>query len=196
MNLYDRLNDLIETRLEVDSTRSLNARYRYDRNQNRVMTIYPEGNAESAIYDERDLLFKSTRGADSRPVAGLFAASDPTSFDRPGGAGTVASTITNNYDRNRNLTEMVDAANTDSTNSNNSKIAGVGDVTKIAYDGFDRRKAVTDPDGNKTVYTYDPDDNVVRVIKDGDPINDGVGATENKTLEVTEYIHDELSRLI
>ncbi|MCI0545307.1 MAG: hypothetical protein L0Z49_12835, partial [Actinobacteria bacterium] len=75
-----------------------------------------------------------------------------------------------------------------------SSIAGSGDATKQTYDGYDRLKTVTDPLGNKATYVYDPDSNVVRVIRDGDPIDDLAGASENKTLSVTETIHDELSR--
>src|SRR5262249_7641569 len=52
LNLYDRINDPIETRTEVDNTHALTTRYRYDANQNRVLTIYPEGNAAAAVYDE------------------------------------------------------------------------------------------------------------------------------------------------
>jgi YD repeat-containing protein len=87
LTLYDRLNDRIEIRMEVDSTRSLVTRYRYDGNQHLVFTIYPEGNADSSVYDERDLLFQLIRGASSRPSAGMYASGDPTSFNRPGGSG-------------------------------------------------------------------------------------------------------------
>src|SRR5262249_46027232 len=83
--LSDRLNDVLEARAEVDATHALATRYRYDGNQNLVLTIYPEGNADSFVYDERDLLFQSTRGAATRPSAGQYAAGDPTTFDRPGG---------------------------------------------------------------------------------------------------------------
>lgn len=55
-------------RLMPERRRSLQTRYRYDGNQNLVLTIYPAGNADSAVYDERDLLFQSTRGTpEGRP---------------------------------------------------------------------------------------------------------------------------------
>lgn len=194
--LYDRLNNLIETRVEVDNTHSLDTRFRYDRNQNPVMTILPEGNAAASIYDERDLVFESTRGANEQPKAGLFAPDDPSTFNRPGGEDTEPSTTTYNYDLNRNLTELVDADDTDGDSSNNSEIAGVGDVTRYTYDGYDRRRTVQDADGNTSTYSYDPDDNVVRVVQNGDPIDDVVGESDNRTLAVTEYIYDSLSRVV
>src|SRR5204863_2193957 len=45
-------------------------------------------------------------------------------------------------------------------------------------------------------YIYDPDSNVVRVIQDGDAVDALVGISDNKTLAVTETVHDELSRPI
>ena len=195
LSLYDRLDNRIETRTEVDNTRSLNTRYRYDGNQHRVLVIHPEGNADSTIYDERELVLQETRGASSRPSAGKYASGDPTTFDRPGGSGTTPSTTTYNYDKNQNLVEMVDAADTDGNSANNSTIAGAGDVVaKYTYDGYDRQKTVTDALGNKATYVYDPDSNVIRVIQDGDAVDDLVGSSENKTLSVAETIHDELAR--
>src|SRR5262249_47774752 len=134
LNLYDRINDRIETRREVSGTSSLRTRYRYDANQNLVLTIHPAGNADSAVYDERDLLFLSTRGADARPtypdgtVVGMYGPGDPITFDRPGGAGTVFSTTTRNYDLNGNLNEIVDAQDHGGAKSQR---AGTGDLTQI-----------------------------------------------------------------
>jgi len=200
LSLYDRIDNAIEMRVEVDNTRSLDTRYRYDRNQHQVLAIYPAGNANSWVYDERELLFQETRGASTRPTAGLYASGDPTTFDRPGGAGTAPSRFTYNYDKNQNLVETVDAEDTDGSAVNSSVIAGNGDVAAYTYDGFDRRQTARDPDGNPTRYVYDPDSNVVRVIQDGDPIDDVVPGAfpdgDNKTLAVTETIHDELSRVV
>jgi RHS repeat-associated protein len=193
LHLFDILNDNIETDVEVDMTRALQTRYRYDGNQHLVLTIYPEGNADSAVYDERDLLFQSTTGADARPSAGHYAMTDPTTFNRPGGAGTQPSTTTRNYDLNRNLTEIVNAQSNGGTQST---IAGAGDVTKYTYDGFDRRTAVTDPNGNVTSYTYDPDGNVVREVQIGALLDDELSADHTSTLKVTEYIYDELSLVV
>ncbi|MBI1927157.1 RHS repeat protein, partial [Candidatus Poribacteria bacterium] len=175
---YDILDHPIEMSAEVDATKTLVTRYRYDANENRTLTIYPEGNADSAVYDERDLLFRSTRG--------------DASFVRPGGAGTVPSTTTYNYDQNQNLIEGVDAEPNGGTSST---IAGVGDVTKFTYDGYDRRRTVADALGNVTTYVYDPASNVIRGRSDGEPVNDVAGDSGNRTLTVAEYIYDELSRV-
>lgn len=191
---YDILNRQIEITQEVDVTQSLVTRYRYDANENRVMTIRPAGNADSAVYDERDLLFNSIRGAATRPAAGLYAATDPTNFNRPGGAGTLPSTTTYNYDRNKNLVESVDAEDNGGTKS--SIAGGLGDVTRYTYDGYDRRKIIMDSLGNRTSHAYDPASHLVRVRQDGDPVDDKAGAGANKTLSATEYIHDELSRVV
>jgi hypothetical protein len=197
LRLYDRLDQIIQNCTEVDGSRGLTTRHRYDGNGHTVLVIYPEGNADSWEFDERDLTFKHTRGASTRPAAGKYAAVDPTTFNRPGGAGTTPSTTVTNYDRNKNVIESVDAADTDGDASNNSTIAGSGDVvTRNTYDGYNRIKTQTDPDGNKTTNVYDPDSNVVRVIRDGDPVDDVVGNSENKTLAVTETIFDEISRAV
>jgi RHS repeat-associated protein len=200
LNLYDRINDRIETDIEVRATPdplALKTRYRYDGNQNRVFTIYPAGNADSAVFDERDLLFESTRGANARPGAGLFGPADPVTFNRLGGAGTDPSTTTRNYDLNGNLIETVDAQDNGGAKSMIHPLTpDAGDVTKITYDGYDRRKTVTDPLGNQTIYTYDPDSNIVRVVQTGDPVDDVFGNPNSNTLAVTEYVHDELSRVI
>jgi RHS repeat-associated protein len=199
LHLYDILNDVIETDVEVDNAHALKTRYRYDSNQHLVFTIYPEGNADSAIYDERDLLFQSTTGASgpalppTDPRSPRFAPTDPTTFNRPGGAGTEPSTTTRNYDLNRNLIEIVNAQNNGGARS---MIAGAGDVTAFTYDGFDRRKSVIDPNGNMTIYTYDPVGNVVREVQVGAVLNDTPSADHTATLKVTEYIYDELSRVV
>ncbi|MCH9021783.1 MAG: hypothetical protein IID32_03360, partial [Planctomycetes bacterium] len=189
--LYDVLGYRIETRQEVDNTHALETLYRYDAGENQVLIVHPEGNAYSYVFDERDLLFTSTSGADVRPSEGLYAFDDPTTFDRPGGVGTVASTTTYNYDKNENLIEEVDAIDNGGTAST---IAGIGDVKRYSYDGYDRLKSVTDPLGNATVYVYDPDHNVVRVIRNGDPNDDVAGDGQNKTLSITEIVYDAISR--
>src|SRR5262249_652923 len=112
-------------------------------------------------------------------VVGHYAPTDPVApadFDRPGGFNTQPSTTTYNYDRNGNLIETVDAEDTDGDPSNNSTIAAFADVTRTPSPAQRRRKTVTDPLGNRTTYVYDPDSNVVRVIQDGEPVNDALRA--------------------
>jgi len=191
--LYDRLNDVIETRIEIDSSQCLTTRVRYDGNQRKVLVIYPEGNADATEYDERNLVFHGTRGASSRPSSGKYASGDPTTFNRPGGSGTTASSTTFNYDKDGNMIEVVDAVGNGGASSS---IAGSGDVTVYTYDGYNRLKSVTDPLGNTAIQVYDPDSLVVRSIVNGDPIDDVAGSSENKTLSITETVYDELSRVV
>jgi RHS repeat-associated protein len=191
---YDLLDGAVQTLQEVANSQYLATSYRYDPNQNRVLTIYPATNASGAVYDERNLLFQSIQGVVTRPAAGLYVSGDPTMFNRPGGAGTVASFFTYNYDKNGNQIESVDAEPNGGTPST---IAGVGDDTVTTYDGFDRPIKVTDPLGNQTLTTYDPASNPVRVIRIGDTVNNSnPTANEHKTLAVTENIPDELNRTI
>ena len=198
LHLYDRIDNRIETRREVDSSASLDTRFRYDGNQNRVLTIQPEGNATAQVYDERDLLFKQIDGASSRPADGHYASGDPTTFDRPGGAGTIASTTISSYDLNGNLKEVIDAE--DNGGEDSSAFLGdqdtKGDVTTFEYDGFDRRKQVIDSMGNVSHTVYDPDSNVIRTVRIGHPNDDVAGDTGDVTLAVTEFVHDNLSRTI
>ena len=123
--------------------------------------------------------------------------------------------MTYQHDRNRNLIETVDAADTDGSPANNSTIAGEGDRTRYLYDGFDRQTSVVDSVGTQTVAQYDPAGNVVRVSRFGpvggaSPTTDGPEAlrvpvsslgviqTANlvnaNLLDSTETLYDELSR--
>ena len=65
-----------------------------------MLTIQPAGNASSSYYDERDLVFESTRGALGPPQKVLLSENDPTDYDVRGG---LASTTTYRYDGNGNL---------------------------------------------------------------------------------------------
>jgi RHS repeat-associated protein len=210
---YDILNNLIQTSQEVSDSQNLITRYRYDRNQNRVLVIQPEGNAAASVYDERDLLFQSTRGATSAPPLVHLGAGEPTGFDVRGGQ---PSTTTYHYDLNRNLIESVDAADTDGSAANDSRRGGPGDRTRYIYDGFDRRTSAVDGVGNQTVTQYDPASNVVRVSRFGptggaSPTSDGPDAlpmpvsssgviqaanlVNRNLLAATENLYDELSRV-
>ena len=212
---YDILDNPIEMMEEARNGASpefLRTRYRYDPNENRVLVVQPEGNATSSVYDERDLLFQSIRGAIFPPPLALLAAGDPTDYDVRGG---LPSTMTYHYDLNRNLIEEVDAADTDDSIANSSGLRGSGDRTRYIHDGFDRRTSVVDSVGNQTTYQYDPAGNVVRVAHFGPvggasptadgpdvlpmPVSSGgaiqAGALVNSNLlTATENLYDELGR--
>ncbi len=225
---FDILDNLVETREEVAGgfePEILITRLRYDANENQVLTIFPEGNAISLIYDERDLLFRSTRGALSPPELDaaspaatsrtLLATSDSTSYDVRGGIQCQCQTF--HYDGNGNIIETVDADDTDLSPDNNSDIGGPGDRTRYIYDGFDRLTSVIDSVGNQSVHQYDAADNEVRMLRFGpvdgnSPTSDGpdvvalpvssLGTVQSaklvnpNLLEATEAVFDELNREI
>ncbi len=212
---YDILDNRIEILQEVVNGATpefLRTRTRYDPNGNQLLLIRPVGNATSAVYDERDLLFQDTRGATAPPALALLAPTDPTDYNVRGG---LSATMSYHYDGNRNLIERVDAADTDGSTANNSDIAGAGDRTRYLYDGFDRLTSRVDSVGNQTVYQYDPASNRVRTTRFGpvggpSPTSDGpdilpkpvssggviqlVNLVNPNLLAASEYLYDELSR--
>ena len=210
---YDILDNQVQMSEEVSNDLDLITRYRYDANENLVLTIQPEGNAAASVHDERDRLYQTTRGAVAPPAAALLAPDDPTNYDVRGG---IPSTITYHYDENGNLIEVVDAADTDGSTANNSDLGGDGDRTRYLYDGFDRRTSVVDSVGNQTVTQYDPAGNVIRELRFGpvggpSPTTDGPDVllipvssggviqvnnlVNDNLLEATEYVYDEAGRL-
>ena len=155
------------------------------------------------MFDERDLLFVSTRGALTAtdetlsPPAGLH--NDPEQpYNVRGGIPCQCTTF--NYDGNRNVISVVDSDDTDLSPDNNGKIANTdaeGDITLFVFDGFDRQVAVIDAVGNETRFEYDPASNVVEERRFG-PIGgpsptDNFG-TDNVLLSRMLYLHDELNR--
>ncbi|MDJ0843851.1 RHS repeat-associated core domain-containing protein [Crocosphaera sp.] len=197
---YDILDNLVTETQEVDINTTLVTQYRYDANENLTLTLSPEGNATTAQYDERDLLFVSTRGAlittDETLSAPAGFNSDPTQpYNVRGGIPCQCTTY--NYDLNGNVIEMVDSDDTDLSILNNSTIAGIGDVTTYEYDGYNRRVATIDAVGNRTEVEYDPVGNIVAQRVYG-PIGgispiDNLG-TNNVLLSEMVYLHDELNR--
>ncbi|MCX6925124.1 MAG: hypothetical protein NT154_18210, partial [Verrucomicrobia bacterium] len=191
---YDILNHPVQVTQEADTNTWLETNYRYDANGNPTWVVQPQGNAVGQSFDERNLPFETTIGATNPPPGTLGAL--PL-----GGAAFVGipSIYTRNYDQNRNVIEFVDAADKDGSAANNSSIAGVGDATRYAYDGFDRRNAVTNAVGSQTLYTYDPAGRIVRRITRG-PVGgpsptDALGI-DNVDLSVEDFKYDELRRLL
>ena len=205
---YDILDNLIEERKEVSDGPSGNlvTRYRYDRNENRVLEISPvavageqRSNVVSYVYDERDLVFTSTRGGVTAQFKSLAADADipertqiPSSLD--------VSTVTSVYDLNRNLIASIDGV--DNTGD------GQPEKTVYLYDGFDRRVSVIDAVGNQSFTQYDPAGNVVRLSRFG-PLGGKSPATTTAAnvrqplrldefgqplLSQVEYRYDERSR--
>ncbi|MFI5458895.1 MAG: RHS repeat-associated core domain-containing protein [Isosphaerales bacterium] len=220
---YDILDDPVDTIAEVGGGQFLDTHYRYDPDQNLVLTIQPEGNATATIYDERNLVYRTINGVTTPPelqpgsptntAPTLLAPTDPTDYDVRG--GTPSQSETYRYDTNGNMIESVDADDNDLSSANNDPTLGPGDRTRYVYDGFDRRTAVIDAVGDETVYQYDPDGNVIRTSQFGpvggpSPTSDGTpgglvsslgviqsaNLVNSNLLAATETSYDELGRVI
>ncbi|MBI4577455.1 MAG: DUF4382 domain-containing protein, partial [Planctomycetes bacterium] len=181
-------------------------RTRYDANENRVLTLWPEAvagrqvdNVLSAVYDERDLLAERARGGIPSGRAALAAHAALGSIwsalplEARASAASLVSAVRTAYDANTNPVTVVDAQDHGASDTEG------GDVTGTVYDGFDRPVAVTDPLGNRTETAYDPASNVVGVIARGAPgvvagAADAKGSTENVRLSEGRFTWDELSR--
>ncbi|MCG8356303.1 MAG: DUF6531 domain-containing protein [Kiloniellales bacterium] len=164
---YDILDNRITKTEEIAAGEIITTRYSYDRNENPGRTTLPEGNVIEQVYDERDLLFRRTRGAGSAD----------------------ASTQTFTYDGNGNLERTVDAED------NNGD--GLRESTVVTYDGFDRKRRSVDAVGNLMTYRYDPASNVIREQSfglDGGPSPPGNSGAGNVLLSESEHRYDELSR--
>jgi RHS repeat-associated protein len=212
--VYDILDNLIEERKEVSENppELLVTKYRYDRNENRVLEITPVANLPagniarqpsnvfSFVFDERDLGFTSTRGGLTVQFRALLAHSDileagliPNSPD--------ISTNERDYDGNRNVTRTVDCAD----NSRDAR----PEVTLTLFDGFDRAQSVIDAVGNQSFTRYDPASNVVSEARFGpvggrSPANNLAATLRlplrredigQPLLSQAEFKFDELSRM-
>ncbi|MEK7992631.1 MAG: RHS repeat domain-containing protein, partial [Planctomycetota bacterium] len=191
---YDILGNRVKTTQEVEHEivdpeepavlKDLHSYARYDRNENLVVSVAPEGTAVRTRYDDRDMPFSRTRGFTGTLDEGFASGQLPSgaSFTVADVRGGIASTTFSHYNKNGSLIETVDAEDSDSSSSNNSTIAGTGDRTRYIYDGFDRPTSVVDSCGNQVVYQYDPAGNRIRVLHFGpnggaSPTSDGQIAT-------------------
>jgi RHS repeat-associated protein len=218
---YDILDHPIDSIQEVGGGQFLDTRYRYDPNGNLVLTIMPEGNANAVVYDERDLVYRTSRGVTSPPefqddapintAPTLLAPGDPTDYDIRGGSACQCETY--RYDANGNMIESVNEDNNDGVSGNEDLSLDTGVRTRYIYDGFDRRTSVIDAVGNQTVTQYDPDGDIVRVSQFGptggpSPTSDGTpggpvshlgviqsgNLVNSNLLASTEMSYDELAR--
>jgi RHS repeat-associated protein len=177
---YDILDNLIEEDLQADGSTRLVTQYRYDKNSNRVLTLYPESvagndssNVMSIICDERDLVYETTRGGATAAFGNIRAHGDlvpPSSTD--------PSTTHKAYDQGQQLVSLIDAD---------------GHRHTWEYDPFERLDASRAPSPSLDIWTdyeYDPSSNVTS-IKSYDKSPSG----NNRKLEETTYEYDELNRL-
>ena len=151
--LYDILDNQIESTQDAQRDSGIPAslqpetlvtRFEYDANENVVRVETPEatvgsdpGNTVTHVYDERDLVIQTTRGAGS----------------------STPSTETFEYDANDNLVRHSDAEDNDTTPGNESDV--------YIYDGYDRLVQSNDRAGNATLHTYDPDGRTTRTERHG-----------------------------
>ena len=193
---YDILNDPVGTIQEVGGGQFITTRMRYDADQNLVLTILPEGNANATIYNERNQVFRTFTGVSTPPedqphspantAPTLLAPGDPTNYDVRG--GTPCQCETYRYDADGNMIESVDMDDNDLSSANNDPTLSTGDRTLYTYDGFDRLTSVIDAVGNQTVYQYDPDSEIVRTLNFGP--TGGPSPTSNGPLTPLEPVSE------
>lgn len=136
---YDILGKMVSASREVDASTSLLTQFRYDANELLVSIEWPEGTKKRTEYDERNLPFRVTRGADTAE----------------------ASTRQFDYDRNGNMIRTHDAEDNDGD--------GEPEAWTVAYDGFNRPTRTTDPFGNVQLTTFDIASNAIRKQVMGHP---------------------------
>ena len=165
---YDILDHPVKETQEVSENETLVTEYSYDANENRIKVIQPEGNYQETIYDERDLVYRTTNEC---------------------GCSSGSPNTTRNYDQNGNLIEVIDGED------NNGD--GKNDSTLYEYDGFNRLIKTTDPVGNVTEQVYDPAGNITKLSRygviGGESPKDDTGSG-NVLLVQTEYSFDEQNR--
>lgn len=190
---YDILDQLVRRSEEVDVGKTLVWNLRYDANRNFAFLQKPRGNAIAMLYDERNLLFQTTRGALAATPETLGAPAGP--YNPGGGAPSV---FTNNYNADGFSVEFVDAEDTDGSAGNNSPVAGVGDVFTVVRDGYNREIGSVDAVGTEVSRTLDPASNVI-VEKTfgttgGPSPTDNLGSS-NVLLREVHLNRDEMSRV-
>ena len=206
---YDILDNLLEKNEEASESPQiiLSTRYRYDHNENPVITLSPiavEGsqpsNVTSVIYDERDLPYETTQGGLTLAFKNISAHDDIPELNSIPSSIDISST-TQSYDGNRNINQHTDSLD----NSGN----GARETSQSFYDGFDRLVSHIDALGNQSFYNYDPAGNLTRESRYGplggeSPISNSNATTRQPMtlasfnqplLSRTEYLYDELSRI-
>ena len=162
---YDILNHLVTATAQVDATHTLATQLRYTPNELLNLVTKPAGNQVYTEYDERDLVFKVTRGY--------------------GSTGAAPSTVQYNYDQNANLQQILDPEHLQSN--------GQPAMTVLAYDGYDRLSTATDEIGGQAIMAYDPASQVVKRQLYGHPANQP--SQPVTLLAETLLSRDELSRV-
>jgi len=192
---FDILHNLVAT--EQDKTRDdgtgggrVRTEYFYDAHTNLIAVKKPKPVLEpnraatisTTLRDERELPYKVTLGDND---------TDP--FNKPPANAVVA---TWNYDENGNLLEAVDTIKQVQRKQASTRFPGSapGDVTQMAYDGFDRRIQMTDGEGNLDQVQYDLASNPTRTRRVGPA--DHTSTAPVRALHQTDTVFDEMNRVV
>ena len=166
---YEILNHLITKRQEIDETREKVTEYRYDENRNRILMRF--GEAVNGNQPNNNLAWTY----DDRDLAFqmIRAQGDPDQ-----------STSEFDYDANENI--IVERHGIEDK---------VPHITRRIFDSYDRPVDVTDPMGNRTLYSYDANHNLVHQEKRGQH-EDLPGSQGNVKLFAESASYDALNRLV
>lgn len=183
---FDLLNQMTASIIDVgdgnNGKLSIQSTYSYDLNQNvtgisrgdPLSTVRDEYIQHRAAFDERDMLIYQILAAEEVEQA---------RFEQE-------------VDAAGNIKASVDAEDVTPESDAEDGALG-GDVTRMVYDGFNRKRQETDREGNTVKYTYDSNSNVVKVEVYG-PIasvsSDSEPASES-LLEKTEMFYDSRNRV-
>jgi YD repeat-containing protein len=173
---YNDVNNVIRTNAEVDEdpANDLATDYAYDRNDQLSAVQYPEGNRLFNIYDERSLQLKQFHGIAPGDSITEDYPTDKRAIDL--GTADFVGYSASTYDARYNTIRSRD---------------GRGNFIYQIPDFYNRTLAVSDQNGNGTVYEYD-DDSLLLTTQGG--AVDSTSGELTTILERTYQRYDERGR--
>ena len=190
---YDALDRMVREVTEVEPG-SLVTENVYDANDHVTLERFGEAvngnqpaNVVRSVYDERDLLFRRTRGEGD-----ASASTSDDDYDRNGNVvrvreglevtPNVTQTFSDRFIRRIPQVDIDAEGNHGNAGENHGNpFPGQGGVeatlrvTQTFYDGYDRRVLQVDAEGNQKLWHYDEIDNVISERTDGELIDGGSG---------------------
>tara|TARA_R110002072_G_scaffold128623_9_gene266464 strand:- start:2062 stop:13272 length:11211 start_codon:yes stop_codon:yes gene_type:complete len=205
--------------IDVASDSAVTTRYRYDRSQNRVLTlspitaaVTPQSNVvASSIVDERGLPWKSSQGGVDLQFEALTTNTDinlaalgvshvqAATFDATDTTANATATSRMLVDANGNVIKTIDPVDNglanvgegDPTTAGNVR----GDPSLMTLDGFDRVVVNRDAMGYRSFQFYDPDSNTIGAKSVGPLGGNLQGLTAaDRILASSRVLHDEVGR--
>jgi len=176
---FDKVNNLLSERVEIDDNNAndLVTRYAYDRNDDQAVVQKPEGNRSFTIYDERQLSFKLFYGvATENPnLTTLNDGRLPADYPRDKRVLTLDQTAfvglsIDTYDARFNAIRIRD---------------GRGNFEDHFFDFYNREVAYSDQNGNGWVRELDDASNV---------LTESRGAVSKTTGQITELLERNYNR--